>query len=271
MKNVNYVVLLEKIMSGEGLNQSQLGEAIGVSKQYIGQLLNGGRNVGKGIYAKLEARFPDYVEDISDDEEMTPVFIKSLRKKYKLSQAKLAEFLGISQSLMAKLEAGERTISPKIQQAINSLDLKSAQKDTYYSAPKSNVVAIKYCPDIALPTNSNLFQKTTDYVYLDEKLLCSDKNININPNKCFILSMIGDSLAPVYSDGDKIILDTSHKSFKSDYTFAFKINGQCYLRKINILPDKVKCISPNNEQDTFYLTDTNNVEILGLIVPRVRF
>lgn len=268
MKNINYVVLLQKIMTGDNLNQSQLASILGVSKQYVSNLINGDRQVGKGIYAKLEANFPDYVEDVSDINEMTPSFIKSLRKKYKLSQSQFAELLGISQSLFAKLEAGERTISPKIQEAINSLDLKT---NTSKSAPKSKVVAIKYCPDIALPTNCNLFQKSTDFVYLDEKLLCSDKNININPNKCFILSMIGDSLSPVYNDGDKIILDTSHKSFKSDYTFAFKINGQCYLRKINILPDKIKCISPNNEQDTFYLTDTNNVEVLGLIIPRIRF
>ena len=268
MKNVNYPVLLEQIMRGDGLNQVELGERIGVSKQYISQIMTGKRNVGKHILAKLTEAFPDYVEDTSDDTEITPASLREIRKKYKLSQSKFAELLGISQSLYAKCEAGERTISYKMQERILSLDLPNKQ---IKSAPKPSVVAIKYCPDIALPANCSLYQKTTDYVYIDEKLLCADKNININPNKCFILSMIGSSLAPVYSEGDKIILDTSHKSFKNDYTFAFKVNGQCYLRKINILPNKVKCISINDDQDTFYLDDTDNIEILGLIVPRIRF
>ena len=266
MKNVNYVVLLEQIMNGNGLTQEQLGKAIGVSKQYVSQLLSGKRNVGKGILAKLTESFPDYIEDVSS--EITPNDLKELRKKYKLSQEKFADFLGVSQSLYSKCEAGQRSITDKLQEKIMSLDLSSKCAKT---APKPTVVPIKYCPDVQLPTNCNFYQRTNEYVYIDEKLLFADKNININPNKCFILSMLASPTTCVYGVGDKIILDTSHKSFKNDYTFAFKINGQCYIRKINILPNKVKCISIEDDQDTFYLDDVNDVEILGLIVPRIRF
>ena len=35
MKNINYVVLLQKIMTGDNLNQSQLASILGVSKQYV--------------------------------------------------------------------------------------------------------------------------------------------------------------------------------------------------------------------------------------------
>lgn len=56
---------------------------------------------------------------------------------------------------------------------------------------------------------------------------------------------------------------------KSGYTYFIKVGSQYYIRRVNVSPNRVKCIPFNNEQDAFSLEE-EHYEILGLIIPHIR-
>lgn len=269
-KKTDDSVLISNIVNDKGITQQALAEQLGVSKQFISQVANGVRSFGNRKREELRRLYPAYFATSSYDlpVDIAKEDLLKLRKHYKLSQERIASVLGISQSLYAKLETGERKITVEIAERIRTYNANP-------NIPRLNtkptrlldVLDIMYCPDTKLPLHSKIIP-TNSYFALDRKALPDD--IDINPFKCRFITLSDSSLAPEYKRGDKCLIDTSRKAFVNDYVFAFVVNNQCYIRLIQILPDKIKCISVNENKDTFYLSDVKDVVVLGLIVPKIR-
>lgn len=266
MSNKKHIELLQNIMKHNNLNQEQLATELKVSKQFISQLLLEKRNMGKNFLLKLAKQYPNLVDESLLDVNGDKGFVREARINLGYSQAKMANLLNISQSLYAKFETGERTLSDSIRKKLK--DLMNNPSSAIFP---SDIVSIRYCPHIRIPAQSNLGTLDERFVQIDRTLLNTDKSLHVRPEHCVILRLSGDCLSPLYESGDMFVLDMSFNAFKSDYIHAFVINGQCYIRRIQILPDKVKCISVNENQDTFYLNNLEGVNVLGLIVPRLRF
>ena len=114
MKNQEAVKLINTILDSEKLSKSALAEKIGVSKQYISQIFKGEKNIGINTLAKIKEHFPKYLDDKIDvPDKLNKDSFVSLRKQIGYTQSKLAEALGISQAIVAKLgQAGLRLPVP---------------------------------------------------------------------------------------------------------------------------------------------------------------
>ena len=114
--------------------------------------------------------------------------------------------------------------------------------------------------------NRFVLPEAAESIKIDKRLL---RNVNINCKNTYIVSIIGDTLKPEYENNDKVLLDTSHTSFKDGNIYFIRVNDQYYVRRVNVSPNKVKCIPFDKEQDAFVLEE-KTYEIIGMIIPRIR-
>lgn len=138
--------------------------------------------------------------------------------------------------------------------------------------PSDNVVNINYRPEVYLSAGYGILNDNehTEVLSLDSKLLITDRGIKINPAHCEIVNVSGNSMSPEYRHGDRVILDKSVTEFIDGYIFAFVYGDECYMKEINVLGKRIKCISLNPAYDPFYIEPDEYVKVIGRIVPRVR-
>lgn len=134
----------------------------------------------------------------------------------------------------------------------------------------SDFVAVLYRPDVKLSAGYGVMNvdEKAEFMLLDNKLF--QQRTQINPKNCEIVTVSGNSMAPEYIDGDRVILDKSYTEFLDGQIFAFRLNGECYIKEIAKTPHKVKCLPLNKDYDSFYIEENDDVQIFGRIVPRVR-
>ena len=146
---------------------------------------------------------------------------------------------------------------------LNSQEINKLNADT---------VQITYRPDVFLSAGYGVevLDETKETMTLDARLLTTERGYRINPQHCEIVSVSGNSMAPEYRHGDKVIIDRGDTELVDGHIFAFRYNGQCYVKEINLLGDKIKCISLNKEYDPFYINKGEQFTVLGRIIPRIR-
>lgn len=159
----------------------------------------------------------------------------------------------------------------KLDDIVNSLacDYSKSKSDQLRSGSFAKVI---YRPDVYLSAGYGVtvYDESAEFMILDERLFFTDRGTRINPAKCEIVTVSGNSMAPEYRHGDRVILDKSVTSFIDGHIFAFKLNGECFIKEINLAGKKVKCISLNPEYEPFWIETDDVIEIFGRIVPRVR-
>lgn len=252
---MNDSIIFETLLLEKNINQQQLSELLCVKKQSISQIITGKRRASKQIKDKIVQLFPDVVFPL--EETKSGKWFEEQRKSRGLTQQEFADMLGISQSLCTKIENGERNINKTILRKIKTLDEQKPPEVAY----------INYCPNLSIPDYS-LFT-TSDKFAIDKRAITLD-NFDIEPNNCFAIRAHSDDLQPLFNHGDMLVIVTSIKVFKTGHIFFFNYEGQNYIRKITLLPDKIKCASLNSIEDTFYIRSTKGLSIIGMIIPNIR-
>lgn len=137
---------------------------------------------------------------------------------------------------------------------------------------ETNTVKIPYRPDVYLSAGYGVevYSESAEFMTLDIRLFTTDRGNKINPDSCEIVRISGNSMEPEYRHGDRVIIDRNDKELLDGHIFAFRYNGQCYVKEINLLGDKIKCISLNKEYDPFYIKYGEEFSVLGRILPRIR-
>lgn len=137
---------------------------------------------------------------------------------------------------------------------------------------QGNCVKVVFRPDVYLSAGYGfeVMNENQEYMCLDERLFITDRGTRINPKNCEIVTVSGNSMAPEYRHGDRVILDKSVKNWIDGHIFAFRYNGECFIKEICLLAKRVKAIPINKEYEAFFIESDDEVEILGRIVPRVR-
>lgn len=262
------VKTLKNIMNDNVLNQVQIAKELNTSKQFISQILSGKRKLSNNMLSKLKASYPMYFANCKSSAEGNQ--LKDLRVSCNYSREQFAEILGISASLVQKIETGERKLTPEIKERITLFTENKFTKNVNLKPIRRfDSLEIKYCSDISLPSSNHLSSNSKETVVIDKKLLLNT-DLDINSHTCKIVSISNNSLSPLFDKGDKCIIDESYKHFVDGHVFAFVIHGQCYLRLINKLPTRIKCTSVSDNRDTFYLDSEKDCTILGVLL-RLRF
>lgn len=136
-----------------------------------------------------------------------------------------------------------------------------------------DTVKVLYRPEVCFSAGYGIEvynESKTEYMTLDKRMFISDKGIKINPNKCEILTVSGNSMSPKWEHGDRFILDKSINHFIDGHIFAFRHNGECYIKEICLLGKRAKAVPLNKEYEPFFIEPEDELTIYGRVLPRVR-
>lgn len=135
-----------------------------------------------------------------------------------------------------------------------------------------NTLTLTYYPDVYLSAGYGveIYDELPEKMTLDARLFVTERGNKINPANCEIVKVSGNSMYPEYRHGDRVIIDRSDTELVDGQIYAFRYKGQCYVKEINLLGDKIKCISLNKEYDPFYITGKEEFRVLGRLLPRIR-
>lgn len=185
--------------------------------------------------------------------------LKVLRKAHKLTQTDVATYLGVTVSAYGNYELGQRepdfdTLSKLADYFHVSVDYLLGRTDNpnFNSELKlppnltpEEVIIFPVIGMIAAGYNGNVsFDPTGDEIPVPEYLLKTH-----NPNDYFVLQVIGNSMLPIYHNGDKVLIrktdsvdsgtiaavgfDTENATLKKvEY-----VKGQDWLKLIPLNPD----------------------------------
>jgi phage repressor protein C with HTH and peptisase S24 domain len=105
---------------------------------------------------------------------------------------------------------------------------------------------------------------------IDSRLLAKESGRKLNYSMCEVVMISGNSMSPEYRHGDRVIIDKADTELADGHIFAFRYQGQCYVKEINLLGNRIKCISLNKEYDPFYINEDEDFLVFGRIIPRIR-
>lgn len=211
--------------------------------------------------------------------------IKDKRKELGITQAKLAEMIGIRQPTLSDLEKGVNNNTTKIVELAKAL--KTTPDFLLYGKEQSNMeilpvevatwdndskvpddmVEVPYFMDMSLSAGYGAINNGLPYVgtklwyskgFIRRKGACLDK--------VFCIKVHGDSMDPVFEDGGIVMIDTEPKDIIDGKPYAISYQDSDYLKFLRRLPDnKIRVISANPEYDTFD-ADTDDVQIIGRVI-----
>ena len=131
---------------------------------------------------------------------------------------------------------------------------------------------IEYFPDVYLSAGFGVevLDEHSEIVIIDERFLMSERGMRVNPKNCKMVRISGNSMFPEYHHGDRVIIDESDLNLTDGQIYAFRYDGQCYVKEINRAGNKIKCISVNKEYEPFVIERDVDFKVFGRILPRIR-
>ena len=149
-------------------------------------------------------------------------------------------------------------------------EIKEHLKNT--TKPVSGTINLTYRPDVSLSAGYGIevYNEAAQTFAIDSRLLTTERGNKINPKYCEIVAVAGNSMYPEYREGDRVIINKADTTLTDGQIYAIRYRGQCFVKEINLLPDKIKCISLNKEYDPFYINENEDFVVIGRIIPRIR-
>lgn len=131
---------------------------------------------------------------------------------------------------------------------------------------------IEYYPDVYLSAGygCEVMDEYSETVVIDSRFLMSERGMRVNPKNCKMVCISGNSMFPEYHHGDRVIIDESDTNLTDGQIYAFRYDGQCYVKEINRAGNKIKCISVNKEYEPFFIERDVDFKVFGRILPRIR-
>lgn len=131
---------------------------------------------------------------------------------------------------------------------------------------------IEYFPDVYLSAGygCEVMDEYSETIVIDSRFLMSERGMRVNPKNCKMVCISGNSMFPEYHHGDRVIIDESDLNLTDGQIYAFRYDGQCYVKEINRAENKIKCISVNKEYEPFFIERDVDFKVFGRILPRIR-
>lgn len=201
-------------------------------------------------------------------------------KKTKISQSEIAKALNKDRSnINAKAKRETELKLIEVEQLEKYFDVcltesafRTAKLIDNISSTKTQHVEIEYFPDVYLSAGYGVevLDEYSETVVIDERFLMSERGMCVNPKYCKMVCVSGNSMFPEYHHGDRVIIDESDTNLTDGQIYAFRYDGQCYVKEINRAGNKIKCISVNKEYEPFYIERDVDFKVFGRILPRIR-
>lgn len=204
------------------------------------------------------------------------------------TQALLVEDSGVSQSSLGRVWRGEALGSRYVSKLAMSCDvrahwLQTGEGQRYLAndslgvrnltQDSSKAIGFVYFKDIELMGGARKLPIPNDDT---ERYFISEETIallNVAPERCFIASVLGESMEDTLKNGDLVLVDMDDKNWRSDMPtiFAFNHNGKCRIRRASeTLSGGMRISSDNPDKSKYpdenYTTEeSEEIDILGRV------
>ncbi len=208
---------------------------------------------------------------------------KLQERKINATAREICEIWGMNeQSFSKKKKQGTPIKYKNIKQLENYFDIvltdsvletaKCIEKIEQKRQENDNFVEIEYFPDVYLSAGYGVevLDESSEYIIIDSRFLTSERGMRVNPKNCKIVRVSGNSMFPEYQHGDRVIIDESDTNLTDGQIYAFRYDGQCYVKEINRAGNKIKCISINKDYEPFFVERDVDFKVFGRILPRIR-
>lgn len=220
---------------------------------------------------------------MSTDKQLSSTFITSILQNEKISSVELANLLGVTKSFVSSVKNGRSALPKKKYELLINLKpeyekygtvscSKLFNNITIHTNSFNSIDVIKY-DNSYLTADFNTKDKGEKTFYqIDEKIIKKNYPLDLQNANFEVVTIANNTCEPNYMINDNIIINTSVKSFANGFIFAFIYEGEVYVKEIRKLHDKIKCLPVSkNEFDYEFETTENKCEIIGLVIPKVRF
>lgn len=206
--------------------------------------------------------------------------LKNFRADRKLSQAQLAQIIGVTQASVAMIEKDTRPVTANFKLAFQKAfgldwDSQTASGDSYsyenLNKFYENIIPI---PFYSAKAAAGIGETLPDYpeadvIYFDKRWL---KNIiGVKPEHASIIQAVGDSMDggnnPI-KNGDLLLIDGSVKDVINEKIFVIQLNKSELVvkRVVKEWDGTVKLISNNSKYKDRILKEGEQAEIIGRVV-----
>jgi phage repressor protein C with HTH and peptisase S24 domain len=196
--------------------------------------------------------------------------IRQIRTLKGWSQQEAANILGITVDRVRNLETGRvKNLTAEELVCFDNIGIASkwllAGEPPVWSDSETNLVQIPYYDHVtpSAGTGIEIFSEEPDGVYNMPVELLNGKVQNI-----VALKVSGYSMSPRIDDGDKIFVDISERTLRTEGIYVLRANDSLLVKIVQWKPDGVKLISQNKDFDPIELSasDCSDLQIIGRVV-----
>ncbi|WP_431511633.1 XRE family transcriptional regulator [Variovorax sp. DAIF25] len=194
--------------------------------------------------------------------------LKLERQRLGLAQADFGTKAGVSKTSQFNYEAGER--SPDAEYLHNAAELgvdityvitgrRVASNDDFVVIPQHAVAAS------AGPGAVNADELSNGGLSFSKKWLAKRM---LNPTHLKVIDVVGESMLPRLSDGDKVLVDVSDTTPKSGRAYVLLQGEELLVKYCQLLPEGMLRVSSANTDYPTYdidLSKTDGVSIVGRV------
>ena len=248
--------------------QSQLAERLGISQGAVANWVNGKRQpklnmikqisqvLGVDLLSDIDLPSTEYKDDFAQR-------LKNAMFDQRINQVDLANKLEVSTSTVNHYITGRRVPRlPDIERinnilGINLLDETPViQDDSVVSFELLNLNDAKESDLINFKNLTEVFTVDRDWFR---------SVFNKEPTSTMKIIFAGcESMQPTFKAGDFLLVDTLETNIK-DGVYVFRINDRLFIKRLQVLPDKIMAISDNAKYLPFDI-DTNEVEVIARVI-----
>jgi len=246
---------LKTLLKDLELSQNDLALKLGVSKQFINQILISKKKLSSKLLNKLREQYPDYFDNPYNDKLefpkiVTKEFIEKFRKHYGYSKIQISNYLGISHSLYSFIINNKQNITSNLVERLKLLNENPNQQIDLSLVEKSKPIKINYYQSL-----KDFNSKHARTLYID-KLFLSNRNTSESNITCLKIDSSHESF--------NVLIDTSNTILETDKKYLIEHNNEYFLCSI-IKKNKIKCTSIFANKDTFYFGNSDRVlgELIG--------
>ncbi|MDI3365189.1 MULTISPECIES: XRE family transcriptional regulator [Pantoea] len=204
--------------------------------------------------------------------------LKAAREKAGISQADLAEKIGLSQQSVAKIENGETQQPRKIKEIASALNvtqrwLQLGLEDTERGdSIKSSTVrsiaehdtANKYrieVLDLTLSAGPGAYM-LSEFVEVLAAIEFTNEHARAlfggrQSNDVKVMTIDGDSMYPTIKSGDRLFFDVSVREFKTDGVYAFVYGKTFHVKRLQMQGVKLAVLSDNPNLEKWFIEEGN--------------
>lgn len=195
---------------------------------------------------------------------MLQIKLKELREKHKLSQAKLAKLLNVSQSTVAMWENGEN--KPKYEKIIKLCQIFNVSAtelldDQSLVAETSSPVWVPVLGSVQAGVPSEAIQDITDYEDISSITSCGQDY--------FALKIKGSSMEPRFLEGDVVIVKKQSDVKDGEIAIVLVNGDEATCKKIKKTPQGVMLIPLNSTFETMLYSDEEILSLPVVIIGKV--